>query len=939
MKKHTEEYIEVTGARVNNLKNIEVKIPHNKLSVITGLSGSGKSSLAFDTIYAEGQRRYIDTFSSYARNMIGSFSRPDVDDISGLTPVISIEQKTINRNPRSTIGTTTEVYDYLRLLFSKVAVARSYINGRPMVKYTEEKIVDLILERFDGKKVYLLAPIVKNRKGHYRELFDQLQRKGYLNVRVDGELREIQYGMKLDRYKNHTIELVVDRLKVAQKDRERLESSVNNTLRQGDKQISILDVATGEIHHYSQMLIDPESGLSYRDPSPHSFSFNSPQGACPCCKGLGEENLIDRDKIIPDDKLSISAGGIAPLGKRKESLIFWQIDAICRKYGCTTADPIESLPEECINDILNGTTDHLVIENATKSLTNYFTSYNGIIKYIEMHQDEEAGAKEQRWSQQFYTKTICPECNGQRLNKEALHFFIDDKNISDLAALDISQLYKWTKSVEKALSPTQALVASQILKEIRSRLDFMIKVGLDYLSLNRPSATLSGGESQRIRLATQLGSRLVNVTYILDEPSIGLHHRDNNLLIDTLQELKNQQNTIIVVEHDKEIMLRSDYIVDVGPRGGQNGGDVMFQGSPRELLKTQTLTAKYLKKELLIGDPLKSVRSGNGMSIILHGCRGNNLKNVDVTIPLGKLVCITGPSGSGKSTLINQTLQPILSQKFYRSLQEPLPYDSIEGIENVDKVITVDQSPIGKTPRSNPATYTDVFSDIRALFVSLPEARIRGYKPGRFSFNVTGGRCEACSGNGYRTIHMNFLPDVLVTCEVCGGKRYNRETMEVRYKGKSIADILDMPISEAVKFFANVPRILKKIKTLDDIGLGYLKLGQPSSTLSGGENQRIKLAAQLAKKDTGRTLFILDEPTTGLHFHDINTLLQILNKLVDKGNTVIVIEHNIDFIRNADYIIDMGPRGGLNGGEILAAASPIEIANMSSPTAPFILGE
>ena len=936
MSKHTQEHIEVVGARVNNLKNVDVKIPHNKLSVITGLSGSGKSSLAFDTIYAEGQRRYIDTFSSYARNMIGSFSRPDVDDISGLTPVISIEQKTTNRNPRSTIGTTTEIYDYLRLLFSKVGVARSYISGQEMIKFTEEKIVDLIIERFEGKKVYLLAPLVKNRKGHYRELFDQLLRKGYLNVRIDGEMTEIKFGMKVDRYKNHTIELVVDRLKVAGKDRQRLESSVSNTLRQGDKQMTLLCDDDGSLHHFSQQLIDPDTGLSYRDPSPHTFSFNSPQGACPCCKGLGEVNLIDITKIIPNDKMSISDGGIVPLGKRKESLIFWQIDAICKKYGCSTNDPICSLPEEAINDILNGTTDHLVIENATKSLTNYFTSYDGIVKYIEMQQDEEAGAKEQRWSQQFYSRTICPECNGKRLNKEALHFFIDGKNISDLASLDITQLLEWSQTIEKRLSPTHKIVSAQILKEIRSRLQFLVSVGLDYLSLNRPSATLSGGESQRIRLATQLGSRLVNVTYILDEPSIGLHQRDNNLLIDTLQELKKQQNTIIVVEHDRDIMLRSDYIVDMGPKGGTNGGEILFQGTPADIEKSHTLTAQYLSNELTIGDAKRTLRGGSGKFIELKGCRGNNLKNVDVRIPLGKLVCVTGPSGSGKSTLVNLTLQPILSQKFYRSLQQPLPYSSIEGVENIDKVITVDQSPIGKSPRSNPATYTDVFSDIRSLFVSLPEAKIRGYKPGRFSFNVTGGRCEACGGNGYRTIHMNFLPDVLVPCEVCGGKRYNRETMEVRYKGKSIADILDMSISDAVKFFANVPKILKKIKTLDDIGLGYLKLGQPSSTLSGGENQRIKLAAQLAKRDTGKTLFILDEPTTGLHFHDINTLLQIIDKLVDKGNTVIVIEHNIDFVRNADYIIDMGPRGGLNGGVILATGTPDEVAKTNSPTAPYL---
>lgn len=930
--------LDVTGARVHNLKNIDVTIPHRSLTVITGLSGSGKSSLAFDTIYAEGQRRYIETFSSYARNMLGALERPDVDNISGLSPVIAIEQKTVNRNPRSTIGTTTEIYDFLRLLFARVGEARSYLTGNPMIKYTEEKILHLILERYEGRKIYILAPIVKNRKGHYKELFEQLRKKGYLNVRVDGEMREITQGMKVDRYKNHTIEVVIDRLKVSPKDEERLRDTITTALQQGGKQLSIYDVEADTMGHYSQLLMDPETGLSYREPAPHNFSFNSPQGACECCKGLGYVNIIDRDKLVPNPNLSIREGGIVALGKYKNSMIFWQIQAICEKYGFTLDTPISKLSDEAMSDILNGTTERLPIKNETMSTSNYFLSYEGLIKYIEMQQSDDASASAQKWSGQFYSQAECPECHGDRLNREALHYFIGDKNIADLSRMDIADLYEWTKTAEALFPPTQALVAHEILKEINSRLSFLIDVGLEYLSLNRSSASLSGGESQRIRLATQLGSELVNVLYILDEPSIGLHQRDNLRLINSLKHLRDANNTVIVVEHDKEMMIESDYVVDIGPKAGRKGGEVVFQGTPNEMLTTDTLTAQYLNGQKRIAVP-PSRRQGKGTSLKLIGCNGHNLRSVDVEFPLGKFICIAGVSGSGKSSLINGTLQPILSQKFYRSHTQPLPYQSIEGLDNIDKVVTVDQSPLGKSPRSNPATYTGVFSDIRSLFVELPEAKIRGYRPGRFSFNVSGGRCEVCGGNGYRTIEMNFLPDVLVPCEACGGRRYNRETLEVRYRGKSIADVLDMTINQAVDFFAGHPKILSKIKVLQDIGLGYIKLGQPSSTLSGGENQRVKLATELAKRDTGRTMFILDEPTTGLHFHDIEVLLGVLNRLVDRGNTVVVIEHNLDVIKSADWVIDMGPGGGKNGGTIVATGTPEQIAGGTSPTSTYLAQE
>lgn len=930
--------LEVTGARVHNLKNIDVSIPHGTLTVITGLSGSGKSSLAFDTIYAEGQRRYIETFSSYARNMLGSLERPDVDRITGLSPVIAIEQKTVNRNPRSTIGTTTEVYDFLRLLYARVGEARSYLSGEPMVKYTEEKIVSLILERYEGKKIYVLAPLVHNRKGHYKELFEQLTKKGFLNVRVDGELTEITPGMKLDRYKNHSVELVVDKLKVSRKDEERLRNSVANAMRQGGKQMMVYDLDEAAPAHYSQSLMDPATGLSYREPAPHNFSFNSPLGACPCCKGLGTVNIVDVEKIIPDSSKSIAEGGIVPLGKQKNSMIFWQIAAICEKYGATLKTPLRNLPEEALSDILNGTDERLHIKSENNSISNYFLSYEGLIKYIELQQTDDATSEAQRWSEKFYSRQVCPACHGDRLNREALHFFIDGKNIAELSRLDISDLWEWSKTVEERLSSRQRAIGAEILKEIRSRLAFLVDVGLGYLALNRNSATLSGGESQRIRLATQLGSELVNVLYILDEPSIGLHQSDNRKLIDSLQRLRDAQNSVIVVEHDKDMMLEADYIVDIGPKAGRKGGEVVFEGTPDEMLRTQTLTARYLNGSLRIEVP--SVRrKGNGQTLELLGCTGHNLQNVDFRLPLGTLTCVCGVSGSGKSSLVNGTLQPILSKKFYRSLEEPLPYSEIRGMEHIDKIVTVDQSPLGRSPRSNPATYTGVFSDIRSLFVGLPEAKIRAYKPGRFSFNVAGGRCETCKGNGYRTIEMNFLPDVLVPCEDCHGKRYNRETLEVRFKGKSIADVLDMTINQAVEFFENQPRILKKLKVLQEIGLGYIRLGQPSSTLSGGENQRVKLATELAKRDTGKTLFVLDEPTTGLHFEDIKVLLAVLNRLVDKGNTVLVIEHNLDVVKSADYVVDMGPAGGRNGGRIIAQGTPEEVAATSSPTAPFLADE
>lgn len=930
--------VAVLGARVHNLKNIDVEIPHNKLTVITGLSGSGKSSLAFDTIFAEGQRRYLETFSAYARNMLGVLERPDVDKISGLNPVISIGQKTVNKNPRSTIGTTTEVYDYLRLLFARASDAYSYVTGNKMVKYSVDKILSLIIDRYAGRKIYILAPLVKNRKGHYKELFEQLRKKGYINVRIDGEIKEITFGMKLDRYRNHRVELVVDRLKVSDKDEKRLRDTVNVAFKQGDNQLMIIDAETKEVAHYSKTLMDPETGLSYMEPAPHNFSFNSPLGSCHRCKGLGYVNIIDRSKIMPDMSKSIAAGGIVPLGKYKNSLIFWQISAICEKYGCTLKTPLEDLPEEAIDDILNGTDEQLNIKTETLSTSNYFLSFDGLVKYIELQQSDEASSSAQKWAGQYFTHAVCPECHGARLNKEALHFFINGKNIADLSMMDISELKDWLADLHNHMEPSKWRIAEEIVKEISNRIGFMLDVGLDYVSLNRNSSSLSGGESQRIRLATQIGSQLVNVLYILDEPSIGLHQRDNQRLIGSLKKLRDEGNTVIVVEHDKDMMLQADYVVDIGPKAGRKGGYVVFAGTPAEMLKAHTLTADYLNGTRAIEIPPR--RTGNGKKLVLHGCRGNNLKNIDVEFPLGVFICVTGVSGSGKSTLVNGTLHPILSQRFYRSLKSPLDYDSVEGVENVDKVVTVDQSPLGRTPRSNPATYIGVFTDIRNLFVNLPESKIRGYKSGRFSFNISGGRCEVCKGNGYKTIEMNFLPDVQVPCEACGGKRYNRETLEVRFKGKSIADVLDMTINQAVEFFDTMPSILNKIKVLQDVGLGYIKLGQPSSTLSGGESQRVKLAAELSKKDTGRTVYILDEPTTGLHFEDIKVLLGVLEKLVQRGNTVIVIEHNLDVIKSADYIIDMGPDGGRNGGRVVATGTPEQVMlSKDSISAKYIKNE
>ena len=936
---HDIDSVEVLGARVHNLKNIDVEIPHYQLTVVTGLSGSGKSSLAFDTVFAEGQRRYLETFSSYARNMMGMLERPNVDKISGLCPVISIGQKTVNRNPRSTVGTTTEVYDYLRLLYARAADAYSYLSGERMVKYTIDKILSLIMDRYQGHRIYILAPLVKNRKGHYKDLFENLRKKGYINVRVDGALREITFGMKLDRYVNHSVELVVDRLKVADKDGKRLADTVDLAFKQGNGQLMILDAETDEVGYYSRSLMDPATGLSYMEPAPHNFSFNSPLGACPHCKGLGYVNLIDREKIMPDMSLSIRAGGIEPLGKYKNVQIFWQLQAICEKYGCTLDTPLSELPEEALSDILNGSAERLNLRTETLSTSNYFLSFDGVVKYIEMQQDETASSAAQKWAGQFFSRATCPECGGARLNREALHFKLNGKNIAELAAMDISELRDWIQDLHNHLTPVQWEIAREIVKEIDSRLSFLLEVGLDYMSLNRNSASLSGGESQRIRLATQIGSRLVNVLYILDEPSIGLHQRDNQRLIDSLKTLRDDGNTILVVEHDKEMMLQADYVIDIGPMAGRKGGHVVFAGTPQQLLEQHTLTADYLNGTRTIAVP-DHRRAGNGKLLSLTGCRGNNLKGVDVDLPLGCFICVTGVSGSGKSTLINATLQPILSQKLYRSHQAPMPYDTVSGLEHVDKVVTVDQAPLGRTPRSNAATYTGVFTDIRNLFVNLPESKIRAYKPGRFSFNTGGGRCEVCNGNGYKAVEMNFLPDVLVPCEECGGKRYNRETLEVKFKGKSIADVLDMTINQAVEFFEAVPSILRKIKVLQDVGLGYIKLGQPSSTLSGGESQRVKLACELAKKDTGKTVYILDEPTTGLHFEDIKVLLGVLNRLVDKGNTVIVIEHNLDVIKSADYIIDMGPEGGRGGGQVVACGTPEQVAESSrSVTARFLKPE
>lgn len=916
--------IEVYGARVHNLKNIDVEIPHDSLTVITGLSGSGKSSLAFDTIFAEGQRRYLETFSTYARNFLGGMERPDVDKITGLSPVISIEQKTTNKNPRSTVGTTTEIYDYLRLLYSRAADAYSYLSGEKMVKYTEEKILQLILERYNGKRIYMLAPLVKARKGHYKELFEQMMRKGYLNVRIDGELCEMSRGMMLERYKNHDIEVVIDKLAVDVKDTGRLKQSLATTLAQGDGLVMIMEMPQGEIRHYSKRLMCPVTGLSYKEPDPNNFSFNSPQGACPKCKGLGVVSCVDVDKVVPDRSLSVYDGALAPLGKYRRSSIFQQIEAVLARYDADLKTPVGELPDEAIDEILYGSPVPLKLNSTSDMFFDSIATYDGLVKYIQQQKENGVSAKEQRWAEQFSAMQVCPECGGARLNKEALHYRLADKNISELASMDITQLHAWLEELNSSLSEKQRTIATEIIKEIQSRIGFLLDVGLGYLSLNRSSASLSGGEGQRIRLATQVGSQLVNVFYILDEPSIGLHPRDNDRLINSLKSLRDLGNTVIVVEHDRDIMLASDYIIDLGPKAGRKGGEVVFAGTPAAMLQGDTTTARFLNGKEKIEVPAER-RPGNGKYIRLKGACGNNLKNIDVEFPLGKLICVTGVSGGGKSSLINDTLQPILAKHFYRALREPLSYASIEGIEHIDKIVDVDQSPLGRTPRSNPATYTGVFSDIRNLFVDLPEAKIRGYKPGRFSFNVSGGRCEACGGNGYKTLEMNFLPDVMVPCEVCHGKRYNRETLEVRYKGKSIADVLDMTINMAVEFFENVPTILNKIKVLQDVGLGYIKLGQPSTTLSGGESQRVKLATELSKRDTGKTLYLLDEPTTGLHFEDIRVLMSVVNRLVDKGNTVIIIEHNLDVIKLADYIIDMGPEGGRDGGMVMAAGTPEEV--------------
>ncbi|MFR2733024.1 excinuclease ABC subunit UvrA [Hoylesella buccalis] len=932
-----DEKINIWGARVHNLKNIDVEIPRNALTVITGLSGSGKSSLAFDTIFAEGQRRYIETFSAYARNFLGNLERPDVDKITGLSPVISIEQKTTNKNPRSTVGTTTEIYDYLRLLYARAGTAYSYLSGEKMIKYTEEKVIEMILDDYADKRIYILSPLVRQRKGHYRELFESMRRKGYLYMRVDGEIKEIVRGMKVDRYKNHNIEVVIDKLQVRGKDDERLKKTVQIAMRQGDGVIMIMDKETGEIRNFSKRLMDPVSGISYGEPAPNIFSFNSPEGACQRCKGLGYVNEIDLSKVIPNDKLSIHDGAIVPLGKYKNQMIFWQIDAILHKYDLTLKTQFKDIPQDVVDEILYGSLENIKIsKDLVRTSSDYFVTFEGIIKYLRTVMENDDSTAGQKWADQFLATTTCPECNGMRLKRESLSYKIWNHNISEIANLDITELKEWLDHVEEHLDKQQRTIATEIVKELRARVSFLLEVGLDYLSLNRASASLSGGESQRIRLATQIGSQLVNVLYILDEPSIGLHQRDNERLIHSLKELRDMGNSVIVVEHDKDMMLAADYIIDIGPKAGRKGGEVVFQGTPRQMLQQHTITADYLNGKRAIELPAKR-REGNGKSIWIKGAKGNNLKDIDVEFPLGKLIVVTGVSGSGKSTLINETLQPILSKHFYRSLKKPMPYDSIEGIDYIDKVVDVDQSPLGRTPRSNPATYTGVFSDIRSLFVNLPEAKIRGYKPGRFSFNVRGGRCEACGGNGYKTIEMNFLPDVMVPCEVCHGKRYNRETLEVRYKGKSIADVLDMTINQAVEFFDAVPNILHKIKTIQDVGLGYIKLGQPSTTLSGGESQRVKLATELSKRDTGKTLYILDEPTTGLHFEDIRILMDVLQQLVNRGNTVVIIEHNLDVIKLADYIIDMGPEGGRGGGMVLTAGTPEEVAKSSKGYTPKFL--
>ncbi len=921
-----EDVIEVIGAREHNLKDVDIRIPRNQLVVITGISGSGKSSLAFDTIYAEGQRRYMETFSSYARQFIGNMERPDVEQISGLSPVISIEQKTTGRNPRSTVGTITEIYDFLRLLFARIGEAYSYETGERMMRYTEEQMKERISQQFDGRKVVLLAPLVRGRKGHYRELFEQIRKQGYAKVRVDGEILDITPAMQVDRYKVHDIEAVVDRLKIGADRKDRLNSSLQIALKMGNGLIFLMDADTGAVTAFSKHLMDPKSGISYEEPSPNSFSFNSPYGACPTCNGLGEVNEVDIAKVIPDDSKSINEMAIAPFGEVRDNMTFKQLRAIAKKYKFSFSTPIREIPPEAMEVILQGGNDKFEV-NITWG-GNDFT-YNlaseGLINMLKRWYETSTSEKVRQWAEDFMMIATCPECKGQRLKKESLHFKINQKNIADLSNMDISELSEWMADLETHLTDRQQVIGKDVLKEIRLRLGFLLHVGLDYLTLNRPSKTLSGGESQRIRLATQIGSQLTGITYILDEPSIGLHQRDNQRLIQALRELTDIGNTVLVVEHDKDIMLASDYLIDLGPGAGKHGGQLVGKGKPQVFIKNKTLTAQYLNEIRRIETP-ENRRTGNGKFLELKGATGNNLKHVSIKLPLGTFICVSGVSGSGKSTLINETLYPILRQHFYNSVQRPMPHESITGLEHLDKVIEIDQSPIGRTPRSNPATYTNVFSDIRKIFSDLPEAKIRGYKPGRFSFNVKGGRCESCEGAGKRVIEMNFLPDVEVDCETCLGRRYNRETLEVLYKGKSISDVLDMTVSEAVAFFQNIPNIYRKLRTLNDVGLGYITLGQQATTLSGGEAQRVKLAEELSKKDTGNTFYILDEPTTGLHFEDIRHLLEVLDRLVNKGNTVVVIEHNLDVIKHADYIIDMGLEGGHRGGDVVATGTPEEVA-------------
>ncbi|MCT4587240.1 MAG: excinuclease ABC subunit UvrA [Carboxylicivirga sp.] len=934
------EQIDVYGARVHNLQNIDVTIPRNKLVVVTGLSGSGKSSLAFDTIYAEGQRRYIETFSAYARQFLGNMERPDVDKITGLSPVISIEQKTTGKNPRSTVGTITEIYDFLRLFYARAGEAFSYQTGEKMVKYTDDQILDLILDQFNGRKVYIAAPLVKGRKGHYKELFEQIRKKGFLHVRIDGEIKEVVHGMKVDRYKTHFIEMVVDRVAVAKKDSKRLKESIRLAMQHGKGIMMLVDKETDEQRFYSRQLMCPSSGISYNEPAPHSFSFNSPQGACPKCKGLGTVDEVDFDKIVPDASSTIKKGGIAPLGKYKNNLIFWQIEAIAEKYGFTLNTAIKNIPEEAMDTILHGSSEPLTLKNTPLgSSSNYYLSFEGVIKYILEQQDNDTSMKARKWANQFIKNSSCSECNGQRLNREALHFKIDDKNIAELADMDLGLLHEWFQGLEDRMSEKQKTIGYEVLKEIRNRLGFLINVGLEYLSLNRSAMTLSGGESQRIRLATQIGSQLVNVLYILDEPSIGLHQRDNHRLIDSLSQLRDTGNSVLVVEHDHDMMMAADYVVDMGPHAGRHGGEIVAHGTPMQILQSNSLTADYLTGKKKIAVP-KERREGNSKVLKITGASGHNLQNVSVEFPLGKLICVTGVSGSGKSTLVNETLYPILNQHFYNAVKDPLPFKKVEGLEHIDKVVDVDQKPLGRTPRSNPATYTKIFDEIRKLFAELPESKIRAYKPGRFSFNVAGGRCETCKGGGVQVIEMNFLPDVMVECPDCGGRRYNRETCEVRYKGKSISDVLDMTINQSVEFFQHIPKLSKILKTLQDVGLGYITLGQPSTTLSGGESQRVKLAAELAKRDTGKTIYILDEPTTGLHFEDIRVLLDVLHRLVAKGNTVLVIEHNLDVIKVADHVIDIGPDGGRFGGKLICAGTPEQVAkNRKSYTAKYLKEE